>query len=130
MNKKAAKAAVLAAFIVLALGGLYYARAQMGGGMGGMGGGPGQRMGGMNPQLGMRPGGMNCSSMVVFGKHIYVMSGPRLIKVDPVAMKVVGSLLVGGPAAAVRGGGQGPDAQSAPQGGQDEMPEDMGNMGD
>lgn len=130
MKKKAAKTAALAAFLVLALGGLYYVRAQMGGGMGGMGGGPGQRMGGMNPQMGMRPGGMNCSSMVVFDKYIYVMSGPRLVKVDPVAMKVVGSLMIGGPVPAVRGGGQGSGAQPAPRGGQDEMPSDMGNMGD
>lgn len=130
MKNKAAKAAALAAFLVLALGGLYYARAQMGGGMGGMGGmggGSGQRMGGMNPQMGMRPGGMNCSSMVAFDKYIYVMSGPRLVKVDPVAMKVVGSLLIGGPVPAMRGGGQGAGAQSGPQGGQDEMPSDMGN---
>lgn len=88
MNGKIMKVAALAALFVLTVGGSYYLWAQMGGG-----GRPGQQqMGGMNRQMGMMPGGMGGAAMVVYGKHIFVLSGPTLTKIDPVGMKVEGEL--------------------------------------
>lgn len=71
------------------------------GGGGPGGGGPGGRSGRMG---GMMGGG---AAMVVHGDFIYVLMGPRLIKVDPSAMKTVGELELAAPGGGPGGGGAG-----------------------
>lgn len=99
---------------LLLLGGGYYLRAQMDTNMDDprpQGQGP---MGGMNrPMMGMMPGMTGGGAMVVFEKHIYVLSGPTLYKINPAEMKVVAELRLRKPPAG-RPGRQddmgGPDA--------------------
>ncbi len=57
---------------------------------GGPGGGGGRRGGMMGPPMG---GG---SALVAHKDHLYVLTGTKLVKVDPLEMKVVGELELGG----------------------------------
>ncbi len=70
------------------------------GGPGGAGGAGGRRSSGGPGGMG---GGGAPASMVAHKDHLYILMGPRLVKVDPETMKVVAELeLAGGP-----GGGGG-----------------------
>lgn len=52
-----------------------------------------RREGGEQRRPGMMMGGG--SSMVVYKDHIFILAGPKLIKVDPNEMKVVAELQIG-----------------------------------
>lgn len=93
MKRKVSGVVALTAFIVLAGGGWHYLGAQMGGGMRPQQGQHQQQMGGTQRPPGMMGGG---GAMVVYGKYIYVLMGPKLMRVDPVSMKVVKEAVIRG----------------------------------
>jgi hypothetical protein len=96
MKKKLAGIAALAAFLVLAWGGVHFLRAQMD---------AGAPAGGMNrPPAGITGSG---AAMIVYDRYLYVLSGPTLFKVNPSSMKVEGTLVLG-----TKGGAQ--DRLTAP----------------
>jgi len=90
MKRKLAGIAALAAFFVLAWGGVRHLRAQMAGGSG-----QGAAMN--RPSAPMTGSG---AAMVVYDRYLYVISGPTLFKVDPATMKVEATLALGARGAA------------------------------
>lgn len=105
--------AVMAAFLVAV--GAYYLRAQMDTDMDDPRSRDERQMAGprqMGGMPGMAGGG---AAMVVFERHIYVLSGSTLYKVDPLDMKVMKELQLRRLGAA---GGNGPQGRPGTMGGQ------------
>ena len=105
--------AVMAAFLVA--GGAYYLRAQMDTSMDDPRRQDERQAGGPRQMAGM-PGMMNGgAAMAVFERHIYVLSGGTLYKVDPLDMKVMKELQLRRPGAAA---GSVPQGRPGTMGGQ------------